>query len=381
MTAALNWYRAMDHRALADLEPVAGPGSDATSGRLAARRLQPQRPQGADPRAVCKGPVPSSKCSRACRTGCPRTNAGPTLADLLVAPPGLDLRLPAPRFGEGPTPGLCENGPVRRFDHHSPRPTSSKSSIAPASVPFAEEKVAPNAAEADRNAEFPWKSFEACKAMELPALGIPEAYGGSGADSITQAIAVEELSRVCASTALILLINKLSMIPVMNWASEEPQAGLPAAGRQRRDPGRATACPSRMPAVDADLPLRTRAVRDGDDYILTGTKYWISNAGISDVYVVFAKTDPDAGARGVSCFLVERWGVHGAQARGQARYAGAARLVRSRWMKCACPHHTGSVRRGRASASPCTPWTGAVRVSGRKRSASRKAPSTSRVRI
>ncbi len=60
---------------------------------------------------------------------------------------------------------------------------------------FSEEKVAPHAAEADRNAEFPWKSYEACRQMELPALGVPEAYGGAGADSITQAIAVEELAR------------------------------------------------------------------------------------------------------------------------------------------------------------------------------------------
>lgn len=173
---------------------------------------------------------------------------------------------------------------------------------------FAEEKVAPHAAEADRNAEFPWKSFEACKEIELPALGIPEAYGGAGADSITQVIAVEELSRVCASTALILLINKLSMIPVMNWGSEElKREYLPrnAAGEIQ-----GSYCLSEPDAGSDAAALRTRAVRDGDDYILTGTKYWISNAGVSDVYIVFAKTDPDAGARGVSCFLVEKeWGV------------------------------------------------------------------------
>ena len=174
---------------------------------------------------------------------------------------------------------------------------------------FAEEKVAPNAAEADRNAEYPWKSFEACREMELPALGIPEAYGGAGADSITQAIAVEELSRVCASTALILLINKLSMIPVMNWGSEElKREYLP---RNATGEIQGSYCLSEPDAGSDAAALRTRAVRDGDDYILTGTKYWISNAGISDVYVVFAKTDPDAGARGVSCFLVEKeWGVH-----------------------------------------------------------------------
>ena len=174
---------------------------------------------------------------------------------------------------------------------------------------FSEEKVAPNAAEADRNAEFPWKSFEACKEMELPALGIPEAYGGAGADSVTQAIAVEELARVCASTALTIVISKLGMIPVMNWASEElKHAYMPrvAAGEIQ-----ASYCLSEADAGSDVAAMRTRAVRDGDDYILTGSKYWITNAGISDVYIVFAKTDPDAGGRGISCFLVEKeWGIH-----------------------------------------------------------------------
>ena len=82
---------------------------------------------------------------------------------------------------------------------------------------FCEEKVAPNAAEVDRSAEFPWKSFEACREMQLPALGVPEAFGGAGADSVTQAIMIEELARVCASTALSILISKLGTLPVVNW--------------------------------------------------------------------------------------------------------------------------------------------------------------------
>jgi alkylation response protein AidB-like acyl-CoA dehydrogenase len=173
---------------------------------------------------------------------------------------------------------------------------------------FAEEKVAPNAAEADRNAEFPWKSFEACKEMELPALGIPAAYGGAGADMVTVAIMTEELARVCASTALAILISKLGMTPVLNWGSEElKQAYVPrvASGEIQ-----ASYCLSEADAGSDVASMRTRAVRDGDDYVLSGSKYWITNAGISDVYVVFAKTDPDAGGRGISCFLVEKeWGI------------------------------------------------------------------------
>ena len=173
---------------------------------------------------------------------------------------------------------------------------------------FCEEKIAPNAAEVDRNAEFPWKSFEACKEMELPALGIPEAYGGAGADHVTQAIAVEELSRVCASTSLTILISKLGMIPLMNWGSDElKKEYMPriASGEIQ-----ASYCLSEADAGSDVAAMRTRAVRDGDDYVLTGSKYWITNAGISDVYIVFAKTDPDAGGRGISCFVVEKeWGV------------------------------------------------------------------------
>ncbi len=173
---------------------------------------------------------------------------------------------------------------------------------------FCEEKVAPHAAEVDRDAVYPWKSFEACKEMELPALGLPEAYGGAGADTVTQAIAVEELARVCASTSLTILISKLGMIPVMNWGSEDlKQEYIPkvASGAIQ-----ASYCLSEADAGSDVASMRTRAVRDGDDYVLTGTKYWITNAGVSDVYVVFAKTDPDAGGRGITCFLVEKeWGI------------------------------------------------------------------------
>ncbi len=173
---------------------------------------------------------------------------------------------------------------------------------------FCEEKLAPRAAEVDRRAEFPWESFKDCVAMELPALGVPAAYGGAGADHVTQAVMVEEVARVCASTSLSLLISKLGMIPVIEWGSEELRRRyLPrvAAGQAQ-----ASYCLSEPDAGSDVASMRTRAVRDGDSYVLSGTKYWITNAGISDTYTVFAKTDPDAGHRGITAFLVEAdWGV------------------------------------------------------------------------
>jgi len=173
---------------------------------------------------------------------------------------------------------------------------------------FAESRIAPNAKEVDEKGVFSWENFKACQEMELPALGVPEAYGGLGADSVTQAIMVEELARVCASTSLTMLISKLGMTPVIYWGSEELKSKyLP---RVARGEAQASYCLSEPDAGSDVASMTTRAVRDGDSYVITGTKYWITNAGISDTYTVFAKTDPSAGHRGISAFLVEAdWGV------------------------------------------------------------------------
>ncbi len=169
---------------------------------------------------------------------------------------------------------------------------------------FAEERIAPRAAEVDARGEFPWDNFKDCVAMELPGLGIPTAYGGAGADHVTQAIVVEELARVCASTSLMIAINGLSTKPIINWASEELKARyLPrvASGELQ-----GSYCLSEVDAGSDVAAMKARAVRDGDSWVLNGAKHWITNAGVSDIYVVFAKTDPAAGARGVSAFIVEK---------------------------------------------------------------------------
>jgi alkylation response protein AidB-like acyl-CoA dehydrogenase len=171
-----------------------------------------------------------------------------------------------------------------------------------------EARIAPHAAEVDRDEAYPWDSFKACVDMELPSLGIPSEYGGAGADHVTQAIMVEELARACASTSVTLLISKLSMIPVMNWGSDELKARyLP---RVASGDAQGSYCLSEADAGSDVAAMRCKAVRDGDSYVLSGTKYWITNAGVSETYTVFAKTDPDAGHRGISCFVVEAdWGV------------------------------------------------------------------------
>jgi alkylation response protein AidB-like acyl-CoA dehydrogenase len=173
---------------------------------------------------------------------------------------------------------------------------------------FCEEKIAPHAAKADREAAYPWESFKESVKMGLPALGIPEEYGGAGADRVTQAIMAEEVARVCASTCVTLLISQLGMEPVKNWGSEELKKRYlpPVASGEAQ----ASYCLSEADAGSDVASMKTKAVRDGDYYIISGTKYWITNAGISDTYTVFAKTDPQGGHRGISCFVVEAdWGV------------------------------------------------------------------------
>ncbi|WP_052604579.1 acyl-CoA dehydrogenase family protein [Acidithrix ferrooxidans] len=173
---------------------------------------------------------------------------------------------------------------------------------------FAEAKIAPHAVEVDKSETFPWNSYKECLTMELPSLGVPSEYGGSGADHVTQAIMVEELARVCGSTSLTMLISKLGMIPVINWGSKYlKEKYLPnvASGKAQ-----ASYALSEADAGSDVASMKTTAVRDGDFYILNGAKYWITNAGISDTYTVFAKTDSTKGHRGISAFVVEaKWGV------------------------------------------------------------------------
>jgi alkylation response protein AidB-like acyl-CoA dehydrogenase len=139
--------------------------------------------------------------------------------------------------------------------------------------------------------------------MDLPGMSIPVEYGGSGADHVSQAIMIEELARVCASTSLMMGVNGLAMTPIVNWGSEQLKSRyLPAVARGE---SQGSYCLSEADAGSDVAAITARATRDGNAYILSGSKQWITNAGISDIYVVFAKTDPAARSKGISAFLVE----------------------------------------------------------------------------
>lgn len=165
-------------------------------------------------------------------------------------------------------------------------------------------KVAPHAAEVDELGEFPKASFEALRAADFHAPHVPEEYEGVGADALATAIVIEEIARACASSSLIPAVNKLASLPwLLAGSAELRQAYLPALAR---GDAMASYCLSEPEAGSDAASMRTRAVRHGDGYVLNGVKRWITNAGESQFYTVFAVTDPDARSKGISAFVVER---------------------------------------------------------------------------
>src|SRR5262245_13407563 len=168
---------------------------------------------------------------------------------------------------------------------------------------LAEASIAPNAAAADEAESFPWDSWHAWRAAGFAGVAFPEAYGGQGGGILAHAICVEEVARVCASSSLFVFIPKLSMTPVLDFGSETLKERFVtdvASGAAL-----ASYCLSEADAGSDAASMRTRALRKGDDYVLSGRKHWITGAGESDYYTVFAKTDPDAGHRGISAFVIE----------------------------------------------------------------------------
>jgi alkylation response protein AidB-like acyl-CoA dehydrogenase len=169
---------------------------------------------------------------------------------------------------------------------------------------LAEEQIAPHAAAADENEEYPWDSWRAWQAAGFAGLAFPAEYGGQDGGFLAHAIAVEEVARVCASSSLFTFISKLGMTPVLDHGSDELKTRVVA--RVASGECQASYCLSEADAGSDVAGMRTRAERDGDDYVVNGAKLWITNAGVSDFYTVFLKTDSDAGHRGISCIVVEK---------------------------------------------------------------------------
>jgi alkylation response protein AidB-like acyl-CoA dehydrogenase len=165
-------------------------------------------------------------------------------------------------------------------------------------------RVAPNAAEADENAEFPKASYDALRSSDFHAPHIPAEYGGAGADALATAIVIEEVARACASSSLIPAVNKLGTMPLLiaGSASLKERYLTPVAAGEAMF----SYCLSEPEAGSDAAAMNTRAVREGDYWVLNGVKRWITNAGVSEYYTVFAATDPGARGRGISAFVVEK---------------------------------------------------------------------------
>jgi alkylation response protein AidB-like acyl-CoA dehydrogenase len=169
---------------------------------------------------------------------------------------------------------------------------------------LADERIAPRAAEIDASAEFPWDLKELLAKQDLIGIAFPARFGGTELDNIGQAIVVEEVARADATTSLIVFVQKLGSLPIMVSGSEEQQARyFPrlASGEWIAAFGLTEA------SAGSDVAgIRMRARRDGDDYVLSGSKRFITHGSIANLVTVFALTDPEAGGRkGLSAFIVE----------------------------------------------------------------------------
>jgi alkylation response protein AidB-like acyl-CoA dehydrogenase len=168
---------------------------------------------------------------------------------------------------------------------------------------LARERVAPRAAEIDKSGEFPWDMVELFREHELFGLPYDEEYGGTGTGALMVLVAIEELSKVCATTGLIMAVQELGSLGLkLAGTAEQKQRFLPrlASGEWL------AAYALTEPGSGSDsAAMRTEARLDGDEYVLNGGKRFITNAGVAQVYTVFAKTDPEAGHSGISAFVVE----------------------------------------------------------------------------
>jgi alkylation response protein AidB-like acyl-CoA dehydrogenase len=168
---------------------------------------------------------------------------------------------------------------------------------------LAAKKIAPFAHDVDENSRYPQEAADALQAAGLAAAHVPVEFGGQGADALAAVIIIEEVARVCGASSLIPAVNKLGSVPLIIAGNNEQKKKYLtqlAAGKGF------SYCLSESEAGSDAAAMKTKAVKDGDSWVLSGSKKWISNAGISEFYTVLASTDPGKGAKGISAFIVEK---------------------------------------------------------------------------
>ena len=168
---------------------------------------------------------------------------------------------------------------------------------------LSEKEIAPHAALVDQEHRYPAEAAKALQKAGLAAAHVPTEFGGEGADALAVVIIIEEVARVCASSSLIPAVNKLGSLPLILSGNKEQKAKyLPQLAQGKGF----SYCLSESEAGSDAANLKTKAVRNGEKWIINGAKKWISNAGVSEFYTVYAQTDASAGTHGITAFIVEK---------------------------------------------------------------------------
>jgi len=170
---------------------------------------------------------------------------------------------------------------------------------------FAQKEVAPIAAEMDEKGEVPFENIKKMGQLGLLGLTAPEEYGGGGADTVSYVVALEEIAKACASTAVVMAVqNSLVNYALARFGTEEQKRKFLVPLAQGEKIG---AYALTEPEAGSDAAaIRTRAVRDGDEYVINGTKHFITNGGFADIVILYATVDPSKGYRGITAFIVEK---------------------------------------------------------------------------
>ena len=168
---------------------------------------------------------------------------------------------------------------------------------------LAQKKILPFAHDVDENARYPQEAADALQQAGLAAAHVPEEFGGQGADALATVIIIEEVARVCGAASLIPAVNKLGSVPLLIGASQEQKKKYLTQLAQGKG---FSYCLSESEAGSDAAAMKTKAVKSSEKWILSGSKKWISNAGVSEFYTVLATTDPTKGSKGISAFIVEK---------------------------------------------------------------------------
>jgi len=168
---------------------------------------------------------------------------------------------------------------------------------------LAEKEIAPHAHAVDEDHRYPQEASDALLKSGLFAAHVPTEFGGDGADALATVIIIEEVARICGSSSLIPAVNKLGSLPLMLGGNkEQKQRWLAPLAKGKGF----SYCLSESEAGSDASALKTKAEKVGDNWVLNGSKKWISNAGVSEFYTVIAQTDPSKGSRGITAFIVEK---------------------------------------------------------------------------